>query len=185
MPKKLKGKEWYTLVAPKMFKEKVIGETPVGDPKMLIGRKIDVYLINLIDDLSKYYLKFYFKVNNIKENKAYTEFAGLECLRDYISRTIRYGIKIIDTIQDLTTKDEKKIRVKTITITNKKIRKIVEISLKKFVEENFKKAVEANKLDEFIEKIINDTIKNSIINEGSRIYPIRTFEIRKVEMLSK
>lgn len=185
MPKKLKGKEWYILVAPKIFKEKVIGETPVGDPKTLIGRKVDAYLINLIDDLSKYYLKFYFKVNDIKENKAHTEFAGLECLRDYISRLIRYGIKRIDTIQDLTTKDEKKIRVKTITITSKKMKKNVEAGLKKFVEEKFKKEVESSKLDEFIEKIINDTIKNSIINEGSKIYPIRAFEVRKVERLSK
>lgn len=184
MPKKLKGKEWYALIAPKIFKEKVIGETPVGDPKTLIGRKIDVHLIKLIDDLSKYYIKFYFKVNNVKEKKAYTEFAGLECLADYISRLIRYGIKRIDIIQDLTTKDGVKIRAKTIVITRKKMKKIVEISLKKFVGDKVKKEIESSKLDELIEKIINDTMKNSIMKEGSKIYPIRTFEIRKIEKLS-
>ena len=68
MAKKLKGKEWYVLIAPKLFKEKQIGETPVGDPKTLMGRKIDVHIINLIDDLSKYYIKFYFKVKEIKED---------------------------------------------------------------------------------------------------------------------
>ena len=47
MAKKLKGKEWYTLVAPKLFKEKVIGETPTGDSKSLIGRKIDVLILKL------------------------------------------------------------------------------------------------------------------------------------------
>ncbi len=182
MPKKLKGKEWYTLVAPKIFKEKVIGETPVGDPKTLIGRKVDVNLINLIDDLSKYYLKFYFKVTKIEGNKAHTEFAGFECLRDYISRSIRYGIKKIDTIQDLKTKDGKNIRVKSITITSKKIKKNVEISLKGFVEDKIKKEIESIELDKFIEKVINDTIKSSVLNEGSKIYPIRMFEIRKVEV---
>lgn len=181
MPKRLKGKEWYTLIAPKMFKEKVIGETPVGDPKTLMGRKIDVHLINLIDDLSKYYLKFYFKVNEVKGDKAYTEFAGLECMRDFISRLIRYGITRIDTVQDLTTKDKKKIRVKTIIITRKKIKKNVEIDLKNFVEEQIKRNVESNTLDEFIEKLIDDTIKNSVLKEGRKIYPIRAFEIRKIE----
>jgi len=185
MPKKLKGKEWYVLIAPKMFKEKVIGETPVGDPKTLIGRRIDVHLIKLIDDLSKYYIKFYFKVKDVKENKAYTEFAGFECLRDYISRLIRYGIKRMDIIQDLTTKDGVKMRVKTIVITRKKMKKSVEIDLKEFVEDKIKKEVESIKLDEFIEKTINDTLKNSVMKEGSKIYPIRTFEIRKVERLSK
>lgn len=185
MPKKLKGKEWYSILAPKMFKEKIIGETPVGDPKTLIGRKVDVHLINLVDDLSKYYMKFYFKVTDIKESKAYTEFAGLECMRDYISRMIRYGIKRIDIIQDLVTKDKKKLRVKTLVITNKKMKKNVEIALKELVEEKLKKEIESDKLDEFIEKIIDDTIKKSILNEGSNIYPIRAFEIRKVEVLSK
>lgn len=184
MAKKLKGKEWYVLKAPKLFNNKEIGETPVGDPKTLIGRKIDVHLINLIDDLSKYYIKLYFKVKEIKEDKAYTEFAGFECLRDYISRMIRYGIKRIDTIQDLTTSDKIKLRVKTIIITNKKMKKNVEIELKKFVEEKMKKNVETNKLDDFIEKTINDNFKHSIIGEGSKIYPIRNFEIRKVERLS-
>ena len=184
MAKKLKGKEWYVLKAPKLFKEKEIGETPVGDPKTLIGRKIDVHLISLIDDLSKYYIKFYLKVKEVKGDKAYTEFAGFECLRDYISRMIRYGIKKIDTIQDLTTSDKIKLRVKTITLTSKKMKKNVEIELKRFVEKKMKKNVETNTMNEFIEKTINDTFKDSIINEGSKLYPIRTFEIRKVERLS-
>jgi ribosomal protein S3AE len=183
MAKKLKGKEWYVLIAPRFFNNKKIGETPVGDPKTLMGRKIDIHLINLIDDLSKYYIKFYFKVNEIKDNKAYTEFAGLECLRDYISRMIRYGIKRIDTVQDLITSDEIKLRVKTVTITSKKMKKNVEIELKKFVEEKMKKNVESNKLDDFIEKTIYDNFKRSLIKEGSKIYPIRTFEIRRVERL--
>jgi small subunit ribosomal protein S3Ae len=185
MSKKLKGKEWYTLIAPKLFKEKVIGETPASDTKTLVGRVIEVHLINLIDDLSKYYIKLYLKIIDLKEKNAYTEFAGLECLRDYVSRLIRYGIKRIDTVQDMITEDKKKIRVKTIIITRKKIKKNVVTDLKKFVEDKFKKEVESSKLDEFIEKIINDTIKRSIMDEGGKIYPVRAFEVRKVEMLSK
>ncbi len=183
MPKRLRGKKWYSIIAPEMFKEKVIGETPVGDPKTLTGRRLDVHLINLIDDLSKYYIKFYFKVKEVKDDKAYTEFDGFECLRDYISRMMRYGIARTDTVQDLTTKDGKKLRVKSITITSKKIKKNVEISLKLFVEEKIKKNIEVSKLDEFLKKTINDTLKNSILKEGSKIYPIRSFEIRKVEVI--
>jgi len=185
MPKKMKGKEWYSMIAPKMFNDKVIGETPVGDAKSLIGRSIQVNLINLLDDLSKYYIKMYFKISDVKEKNAYTEFAGLECMRDYISRLIRYGIKRIDTVQDLVTEDKRKIRVKTIIVTSKKIKKNVAISLKKLVEDMVKKEVTSVKLDEFIEETINDEIKRSIFEEGSKIYPIRAFEIRKIETFSK
>ena len=181
MAKKLKGKEWYTLIAPKFFKEKVIGETPTGDAKGLIGRKIDVHLINLVEDLSKYYVKFYFKINKIKDDKAHTDFFGLECMRDYISRLIRYGITRIDTVQNLTTKDNKNIVIKSIIITSKKIKKNVEIDLKNFIQDKIKKEVESSTLDELIEKAINDRIKNSVFKDGKKIYPIRAFEIRKME----
>jgi ribosomal protein S3AE len=180
----MKGKEWYVLLAPKLFKEKEIGETPVADAKTLINRQIEVYLMNLIDDFSKYYMKFFFKVKEIEDDKAKTEFSGLECLRDYISRMIRYGIARVDTVQDLITSDKVKLRVKSIIITNKKIRKNVEINLKNLIEDMIKKTVESNKLDDFIKKVISDDLKNSVLNEGSKIYPIRNFEIRKVEMLS-
>lgn len=173
------------MIAPKMFNEKVIGETPVGDVKSLIGRTVQVNLINLVDDLSKYYFKIFFKISDIKDKNAYTEFAGLECMRDYISRLIRYGIKRIDTIQDLVTEDGKKIRLKTIIITSKKIKKNVAMNLKKLIEDRMKNEVVSIKLDELVEKIINDTIKRSIFEEGSKIYPIRAFEIRKVETFSK
>ena len=86
MAKKLKGKEWYTLIAPKFFEHKTLGQTPVGDPESINNRVVTVSLVNLINDPSKYYFKFKFKVLEVKEQKAFTQFWGLECLRDYISR---------------------------------------------------------------------------------------------------
>lgn len=77
MAKKLKGKEWYTLLAPKFFGEKVLGETPIGDPETIKNRVLSVSLINLINDSSKYYFKFNFRVKDVKEKKVSTEFWGV------------------------------------------------------------------------------------------------------------
>jgi len=184
MAKKLKGKGWYTIVAPKIFGEKILGETPAGDPNTLLNRKIEVSLINLINDPSKYYLKFRFRVNKIDGNRLLTEFDGLECLRDYISRMIRHGVKRIDTVQDLVTKDKKKIRVKTLILTSRRAKKEIEVAIRKFVKDKLKKQIESMTLDEFIESVTNDSIKKSIMNEGSKIYPLNVFEMRKVERLS-
>lgn len=181
MAKKLRGKEWYTLVAPKMFDEKPLGETVAGDPKILKDRVVEASLANLVNDLNKYYFKFYFRINEIKEKKAHTEFAGLECMRDYISRMIRHGINRIDTIQDLTTKDKKKIRFKTITVTNRRIRRGIEKDLRKFIEDKMRKEVESATLNELLEKIIDDSLKNDVLKEGTKIYPLRMFEVRKIE----
>lgn len=180
MTKKLKGKEWYSLIAPKMFGEKVIGETPAGDPQTLKNRKIETSAANVIDDMSKYYMKLEFRIIDVKGNKAFTEFAGMNVMRDYISRMIRHYVSRIDTIQKLKTKDEKDIIIKTITITNKRIKKSVDGSLRKFIEDEMKKHVESNKLDDLIKMFIDDTIKNSILDGGTKIYPLRFFEVRKV-----
>ena len=135
MGKKLRGKEWYTIISPKIFGEKPIGETPVGDPETIKGRVISLSLINITNDPSKYYFKFSFKIKDLKNNKALTEFWGFECLRDYISRMIRHGILRIDNVVDLVTKDGKKMRVKTITLMSKKAKKEIELAIRKFIDE--------------------------------------------------
>ena len=183
MAKKLKGKEWYTLVSPKVFGEKVIGETPVGDPKTIKDRVISLSLINLTNNPSKYYFKFSFKIKDVKDKKCSTEFHGFQCLRDYISRMVRHGVLRIDNNHVITTKDGVKLRVKTIALTSSKGKKEIEIALRKFIKEKLEKDISNSTLDDFIRKVLDDSIKRPIITEGSKIYPIYKFEFRKVERL--
>ena len=183
MAKKLKGKEWYTLIAPKIFGEKVLGETPVGDPKSINNRVISASITTLMNDPSKYYFKLNFKVDEVKEKNAYMKFWGLEILRDYISRMIRHGVLRIDNSVVVTTRDDVKLRVKTITLTNRKAKKKIEILLRKFIKEKINKGVSKYTLDDFIKKILDDSFKRSVISEGSKIYPVYNFEVRKIERL--
>ena len=45
---KWKTKKWFEIIAPPLFNEKKIGETLAADYRMLIGRKIEVSLSDLI-----------------------------------------------------------------------------------------------------------------------------------------
>ena len=40
-------------------------------------------------------------------------------------------------------------------------------------------------LDDFIKGLMSDEIKNKVLKEARRIYPVRNFEIRKTEIISK
>ncbi len=182
MAKKIKGKDWFTILAPKIFQEKVLGETPGDDVKKVIGRTVEAPLVLITNDMSKYYLKAKMKITHIDGTKAYTELAGLECLRDYIARMIRHRVTRIDTVQRLTTKDGKRVAVKCIIVTNRRVTKGIEKEIKKYVEDVINKAVSENTLDDFVTKILKDTIKQKILKEASKIYPIRFFEIRKLEI---
>ncbi|MEM5793087.1 MAG: hypothetical protein QXY45_01860 [Candidatus Aenigmatarchaeota archaeon] len=183
MGKKLKGKEWYSLIAPKYFDNKVLGETPVGDPETAKNRVVSVSAMNLINDPSKYHFKFSFKVNEIKDNKLYTDFHKVECLRDYISRMIRHGILRIDNNIVLTTKDGYNIRVKTVTIVSKKAKREVELALRKFIDKKLEEQIKSGTIEDFVQKLLNDSIKRSIIDQGNKIYPIHNFIFRKVERI--
>jgi len=181
--KKTKVKDWFTIVAPKMFGEKEIGRTMVADPEALVGREITLSLMELANNFAKYYMKFSFKVKKIEGSKAFSDFDGSECLRDYISRMILRRVRRIDTVQDLQTKDGVKIRVKGLAIAPRKIKSSVEKIVRKRLKEMIKEEVESSSLDDFVQKIINDDIKNKILKEARKIYPVRNFEIRKTEIL--
>jgi small subunit ribosomal protein S3Ae len=185
MAKKDKGEKWYTILAPKLFKEAEIGKTISDDPGKVIGRKVSVSLMTLLNDFRKYYIKFSFRVVSIDGDNAITEFAGSECMRDYISRLVRRRSRRVDTVQDLVTKDEVKIRVKGLAIIPRQVKTSVKETVRDNIREIIKNEVERSNLEEFIKRIISDDIKHRILRESSRIYPVRYFEIRKTEILGK
>lgn len=180
-----KTKEWFTIVGPKYFGEKEVGKCLSAEPNDLLGRRITVNAAALTNNFSKYYLDFFFKVVKVEDGKALTEFDGFECLRDYISRMVLYKVKRMDTVQDLITRDGVKLRVKSLIITPKGIGKKGEEELKKKAVEMVADFVQKHTLEEFIGKILSDEMKNRIFQELKRIYPMRYFEVRKVEVIGQ
>lgn len=182
--KKTKAKEWFTIIAPKIFDEKEIGRTMASDPEMLMGRKITLSLIELTNDFNKFYMKFIFKINRIEGNRAFTSFDGSECLRDYISRMVIRRVKRIDAVQDLTTKDGVRIRVKSLAISPRRVKSSIRVKIRNMIKERLKKEIESITLEDFIENIMSDEIKMGVLAEARRIYPVRNFEIRKTEIIT-
>ena len=183
MKKKAKVKETYTIISPKVFGEKEIGVTFASEPKQLIGREVILSALELTENMNKYYLKILFKINRVEGNKAFTEFHGTECLQDYISRMVVRKVRRIDTIQDLFTKDNVKLRVKSICVFSRKAKSSIEAKISKKIKEVIKQEVESKNLDDFVKSLISDEIKTKVLKEARKIYPIKNFEIRKVEVL--
>lgn len=183
--KKVKRKKWFTIVAPPLFKEKIVGETPASEEKSLLGRIVEIGAPYVTGDYEKYYIKFKFKINKVSGEKAHTTFYGFECLRDYISRLVQKRTRRVDVIQDVTTKDGTKLRIKSVAITNRIVKSSIMKRLRTFIHENVGREVENSTLDKFLEKVLSNYIKNKIQKNGSKIYPIRHFEIRRVDVLSE
>ena len=179
-----KTKEWYKIIAPSSFGEKEIGKTLSLEPSNLVGKRIILSAIELTDNFSKYYLKFSFRITKVDGKLAFTEFDGTECLRDYLSRMVLRRVRRIDTIQNLVTKDKKKIRVKGLGVIGRRVKSSIVVKVSNKIKEILKSVIEDMTLDEFVQEILSDEIKNIIFDEVRNIYPLRNFEIRKTEVIA-
>jgi small subunit ribosomal protein S3Ae len=182
LAKKNKGEQWYTLIAPKMFDEVEFGQTVAGDPEHLAGRKISASLMELINDFHKYYMKFSFKVVSVDGARALTEFDGAEIMRDYISRMVTRWARRVDTVQDLTTKDGVQVRVKGVAIIPRRVKSSIKSAVRNEIRKIIAADVAEATLEDLIKAVISDSIKKHVLRNVQKIYPMRSFEIRKVEL---
>lgn len=182
MASKLKGKEWYQIAVPKFFGDFIIGETMAMDPNQIKGRVIETSLTDITGDPNKYYLKFFFRVDDIKDNKAITKFIGHDCTRDYLSRIVRSRTTRIDT-NDIIDLVDNKIRVKTVAISNRSVSNNVASEIRRNIREIVINELTKLKTEEFIRGLIDGNLQSKIRKSLSKVYPLRHFEFRKTEVL--
>jgi len=182
MVSKLKGKDWYEITAPKFFGDFVIGETMALEPEQLKGRVIETSLTDITGDPNKYYFKFYFKIEDVKNKKAITKFIGHDCTKDFISRIVSSRKTRIDTNDTIKLKDSE-IKVKSIAISNRKVSQAVEAKIRRIIRNTVISELEKLKAEEFIREIIDGKIQAKIRKDVSKVYPLRFFEFRKTEVL--
>ena len=183
MVKKTKAKQWIKILAPSMFGNREIGHTLSSEPEKIIGRRITVSAIDVLNDYNKYYLKLSFKIKEFKDNKAISEFDGFECTRDYIARMVVRRVRRIDSVVDVETKDHRRLRVKMIIVTRKKIKKVAEKEMRKMVNKIIVDQLGSDTFVNAVKKLISDKFKDQVQEKLRKIYPIRYFEFRKLEVL--
>jgi ribosomal protein S3AE len=93
-------------------------------------------------------------------------------------------IRRVDTVQDLKTKDGAAVRVKGLGITSRRIKSTIRVKVRNQMKATIKKEVENLTMEEFVKKVVSDELKNRVLGEARRIYPVRNFLIRKIEVVS-
>ena len=180
--KKVK-KEWYTLTLPEIFGAKELALVPASNPQQLLGRRIVLSALDVLEDPGKYYLKIFFKIKEVENHRAKLEFEGLECLRDYISRIVVRRTTRVDVDQNIQTKNGKRFRILSLAVLPSRPSKKVRGEIRKKIVELLK-VCEKFSLDEFVTQLVlKNGLKNKIAKELSKIHPLRKFEIQKVKPL--
>ena len=182
---KWKAKVWYRVLAPSLFNNVAIAETPAADKELLINRVAEVSLQDLTGDFRKSHVKLYFKIDRVEGTDAYTYFVGHTLTNDYIRRLIRRRRSRIDGVFDVTTKDGALIRIKPLATTERRVQTSQKHKIREIMKEVVFSYAKERTLDELIKGIMEDELSNEIARRCKKFYPLRKVEIYKTELMKR
>ena len=175
-------KTWYPVIAPAIFGGKKIGETAAVKPEQLLGRTISVPLSDLTGNLKHYHTKVFLKIVDVRNGEAKTEYAGQELLRDSLARLVRRWSSRIDSVDEVKTSDGKKIRIKSMAISLRRIDTSLKKKLRHSISEAVRSYADGKPLENIVQDMISGTLQKTVRKKVNPTYPLRAMEIRKTEV---
>ncbi|MBU0536086.1 MAG: hypothetical protein KKE20_03920 [Nanoarchaeota archaeon] len=173
-----KKKRWHRILAPKIFNEQMIGETPSIDPNILLGRTVSVNLMSLTRDMKKQNINIIFEVKRVMGDTAFTEVKKFEIVPSSIRRFVRRGKQRIDDSFSAMTSNNRKVRIKPLIITKNLVTSSVSNAMRKKAKEMFVSRIRKLSSDILVQDIVSNRLQREIKNDLNKIYPLRICEIR-------
>ncbi len=180
---KWKSKRWYRIIAPDMFEGAVVGETPASSPELLLDRVSEITLQDLVGDFSKVHIKVMLKVNGVRGGECITRYVGHDMTTDYIRRLTRRRRSKVDAVIDVQTKEGYVVRVKVLSVTDKRVNTSIKNSIRLRQEEIIKKEAKKSTLSTLVQKLLFGKLATDVKKACKDIYPLKRVEIRKSEVL--
>ena len=180
--KKRKRKFIIPVYAPKVLGSIELPHIIVDSLEKAIGRTYPVLLYDITNDPSHQFIKCKLKIIEVKDNKAYTIYAGHEYLREYIRSLFMRGTSYVECIRDLKTEENYHYRILAGVFTPKRINN----SRKKAIRREVFKVIDkwnGRKNEVFIRDAITGVIDKEIITAAKKIYPVRWAGIQKVKLV--
>ncbi len=180
--KRTEKKTWYAIIAPKSFHNQVVGEILLSNPSSAVGRIVPVNLANLARDPRRQNITIKLAILTAAGEKLHTETIGYEMSPSFIKRMVRKGGTKIDYSFIVETVDNKKLRLKTVFVTRRKIKISIATSLRKKAEEIIKNDIKKIRFAELMQLIVIHKLQGSLKKQLSKIYPLKSFEVRQVKI---
>ncbi|RLF36878.1 MAG: 30S ribosomal protein S3ae [Thermoplasmata archaeon] len=179
---KWRAKNWYKIIAPPMFNNIEIADTPADKTSNLINRVTEVSMQDLTNDFRKSHIKLFFQIHKIEESNALTRFIGHTLAADYVRRLIRRRRSRIDGVYDVTTRDGAVVRVKPFATTEKRIQSSQKRLIRNVMKKTIIEQAKTKTLSEFIKDALDGKIGSEIYKNCKNLYPVKRIEIYKTEV---
>jgi ribosomal protein S3AE len=182
--KKVKRKYPVEIVAPEYLESVKLGKSQTVDLQAFLGKAIKINMMYVTGNVKNQNIRLTFRVVEVDSGKALTVLSKYEQIPYYLGRFIKAGSNLIEDSYEFESKDKKKILIKPMMVTKNKVSRTVLSSLRLKSRELFQKEISSKTYDEFIASLIGAKVQNSFRNELKKIFPLKTFEFKKVELLN-
>ena len=136
------------------------------------------------NDLKRYDLVITYYPSDYK-NEAKTELIGHDLTSDYVRRLTRRKKTKTDHVVDVTTADGFVLRLKTMSIADRRIQASQEEGMRAAIKDYLTSYAAENKLADVIKAIISGDMSKDTAKACHQIIPIKRIEIRKSEILAR
>jgi len=177
-----KKKEWYTIVSPKEFDQKEVGNTPTDKDTKLINRVIWVPLRDITGDPKQQFTKLRMKVKEVKGKTAYTELAGFEMNREFVRRNVRRRRSIIEITRTVKTKDNKEAQFTISAFTQRKVDTSKKDQIRHKMMELIDATAHENSLEEMRKRCLLGSFGSDLTKVVKPIAPMKRIEVSKCEI---
>jgi small subunit ribosomal protein S3Ae len=181
---KWKAKKWFSVQAPRIFSEAIIGEMPANDEKAAIGRNIVVSLDTLTHNPSHAYTNVVLKVTDVNGESAKTKLMGIEQVSSYIRSLVRKYRSVSSIMVLAVTKDGVKMVVKVIVVTRGRTTHTKIAGIRKEAEQFTTSYFKENEANAAITAVIEGKFQADLTNKIKHIAELNKVEVRKLEIAS-
>ena len=165
-------KKWFTVIAPEVYKKIEIADVTAFEPQLLVGRPVEVNLMQITGAPKDQHRKITFKIIDTRGEKALTEPWKSFLLESFIQRASRRFKERIVSVLKLKSKDGKPVKFKLLTLILNRLPRAIRTDLAKKIEEFMTdKISKINSADLFLSTTI-DKLSSELKKELKPIYPV-------------
>jgi small subunit ribosomal protein S3Ae len=180
---KAKKKQWYSIIAPARFDGQHVGEAHVTNPNDLVGRRLKVSMRDVTNNRRAQHIDLDLEVHKVAEDRAQTFVRGFSISPSTVKRYVRRGRTRIDDSFVARTSEDYRLRIKPIIVTHGTTVNNVQKKIRKATKQRLQKLCKNNTYDDVLDAILGFDIQKELKEDLSKLYPIRTLEIRVFRLL--
>lgn len=180
---KWKTKKWFTVLAPALFNNVSIAQTPAEDPEHIVNRTIAVSAREITGNIKKSQLMLHFKVNNVQGLNAYTELSSLMVQPSSVRRLVRRKTSKVESVDDVTCKDGVHARVKSVALVSHQISAPKRAQVRVMLREGMMGLAAQNNYEALLNSFVSGDPTGGIMEKARKIAPMKRVDVLKVTRL--